>query len=59
MTTPGPCVRGLRHDFDPVSGWCANGCGWRDDGRSAYHQPPPPQPPASVPDITQPRRGAS
>lgn len=56
---PGLCVRELRHDFDPVSGWCANGCGWRDDGRSAYREPRRPIPSESIPDITEPRRGAS
>lgn len=28
-----PYRAGQLHDFDPVSGWCAHGCGVRDDGR--------------------------
>lgn len=33
---PGKCRRNLEHDFDPISGWCLGGCGWRDDGKSQY-----------------------
>lgn len=54
----GNCVRGLAHRFDPVSGWCDNGCGWREDGQSAYRGPRRPVDPREVPDVTQPRRGA-
>lgn len=25
------CVPGRQHDYDPVSGWCAHGCGVRND----------------------------
>jgi len=40
MSAPGLCVRDLPHEFDPVSGWCLHGCGWREDGRSAYRPRP-------------------
>lgn len=39
MTTKAPskCLAYLGpegvHDFHPVSGWCLNGCGLREDGR--------------------------
>lgn len=52
---PQQCRRGLEHDFDPVSGWCLGGCGWRDDGRSQYRVPRRQM--DDVPDITQPLRG--
>lgn len=49
---PRRCRRDLDHDFDPTSGWCLGGCGWRDDGRSQYravgHV-------VGYPDITEPR----
>lgn len=48
------CVRDLPHVFDPVSGWCMHGCGWRDDGRSQYRPTPPDA--IDVPDITEARR---
>lgn len=51
--TPGPCTRPTGHRFDPTSGWCTNGCGWRSDGHSAYH--PHTRPPLAYVDITQPR----
>ncbi len=50
---PGTCTRD-HHRFDPDSGWCVHGCGWRDDGRSLYRDTPPR--PADVVDITEPRR---
>lgn len=25
------------HNFDPASGWCANNCGKRSDGRIVIH----------------------
>jgi hypothetical protein len=56
--SPGQCLRGLPHRFDSSSGWCVNGCGWRDDGRSIY-QPTPTTatyPPLDCPDVTEPRR---
>lgn len=28
------CKPGRRHNFDYYSGWCANGCGVREDGRT-------------------------
>jgi hypothetical protein len=34
---PGLCVRNEQHRFAAASGWCLNGCGWRDDGKSALH----------------------
>lgn len=52
---PNTCRRGLEHDFDPVSGWCLGGCGWRDDGRSQYY---PTQAHLDHIDITEPRRAA-
>lgn len=38
MTKPPSACRphlgpGAPHQFDPVSGWCLNGCGLREDGR--------------------------
>lgn len=55
---PGPCVRDLLHEFDPVSGWCLNGCGWREDGRSAYRSRPLRATARRLEyaDITEPRR---
>jgi len=50
---PGPCVRDLPHRFDPGSGWCLNGCGWRIDGRSQYWLRPPAP---TIHDFTEPRR---
>lgn len=51
----GPCLPGhIWHTFDPVSGWCARGCGWRDDGATSY--PAHPLPPLELVDITEPRR---
>lgn len=26
-----PCVRGLAHRCDSLSGWCVHGCGYRND----------------------------
>lgn len=53
MARPGKCRRNLEHDFDPISGWCLGGCGWRDDGRSQYRRP---RHDIDVPDVTEPRR---
>ena len=25
------------HRWHPISGWCENGCGWRDDGAFAHN----------------------
>lgn len=49
----GNCVRDLTHHFDDISGWCLNGCGWREDGRSQYwlRRPVP-----SIRDFSEPRR---
>lgn len=55
MTGPGLCVRDLRHEWDPASGWCLHGCGWREDGRSAY-RPQRRRHTADDVDITEPRR---
>ena len=52
---PSTCTRGLAHDFNPVSGWCLGGCGWRNDGRSQYARP---RPVLDVPDRTEPRHAA-
>ena len=52
---PSICARGLAHDFDPTSGWCLGGCGWREDGRSQYARP---RPGLDVPDRTEPRHAA-
>ncbi|GAA1733032.1 hypothetical protein GCM10009746_14140 [Microbacterium paludicola] len=47
------------HRFEPASGWCANGCGVRDDGRVVSTKTGTPlAPPVSV-DITEPRRSAA
>lgn len=51
---PGKCVRDLEHDFDPVSGWCLGGCGWREDGKSQYRGHDRSSPAI---DYTEPRRG--
>lgn len=48
----GLCVRDLDHHFDPASGWCVNGCGWREDGLSQYRLP---RTITHVPDRTEPR----
>lgn len=51
----GPCLPGHTwHAFDATSGWCARGCGWRDDGAVSY--PAHPLPPLELVDITEPRR---
>lgn len=34
MTGYTHCVRDLPHKWNPVSGWCDRGCGWRDDGHN-------------------------
>lgn len=52
---PAHCRRALPHDFDPISGWCLGGCGWRDDGQSQFGRRPRR---IDVPDITAPRRAA-
>lgn len=49
----GGCVRDLEHKFDATSGWCLNGCGWRDDGRSQYWLRTPT---SHLADFTGPRR---
>lgn len=28
----GACLETRQHNFETASGWCDNGCGWRDDG---------------------------
>jgi len=50
----GKCRRNLEHDFDPISGWCLGGCGWRDDGKSQYYLR---RPISHITDFTEPRRG--
>lgn len=51
---PTTCVREMRHRWDAGSGWCVNGCGWRDDGQSSYRPYMPMR--ADHVDITEPRR---
>lgn len=36
-----PCIADNAHRWDTDSGWCLNGCGWRDDGKSAYRRTVP------------------
>ena len=50
--TVSPCVRGLSHRCDSLSGWCVHGCGYRND--LAMPIEPVATPP--VLDITRPRR---
>lgn len=58
MNPPGNCIRGLSHRWGPSSGWCLNGCGWRDDGKSQYRGVPDGTPePVEMVDITEPRHG--
>lgn len=49
------CSRAQAHSFDPTSGWCTHGCGWRDDGAHEGQLPHPRQRIDPV-DITEPRR---
>lgn len=54
------CVRGLPHDFDPFSGWCLGGCGWRENHDGTMHRAEPVRRAAHAGDyvdVTEPRRG--
>lgn len=53
---PSVCTRNHSHAFDPVSGWCTNGCGWRQDG--AHTWPARRLPSPEHVDFTEPRRPA-
>lgn len=53
---PGPCTRD-RHRFGISSGWCLNGCGWRDDGQSAINYRMPSE--TDPRDFTEPLRATT